>query len=213
MIAAILSVCAVLGLAAAYWQSRRLEPPRLAAGVFVLAVGSGLSVAAATLTQHGTPAVHRSAQLRPLATIRHYAEIGNLPLTVVYVMGNVALFVPFGFFLYLALRRLRILAIAVTVAASALLSLTVELLQSGIWSRNTDVDDFILNTLGGLCGALLGAATWQAWLYARRRVERQVRVGIASARPETSGGASAASATTAAPVAPAAPAAPARHPA
>ena len=69
--------------------------------------------------------------------------------------GNVLLFMPLGFFevlLYPADSRKR--QLLRTAAASVLLSLFVELAQCFTY-RVPDVDDIILNTLGGFFGALL----------------------------------------------------------
>jgi glycopeptide antibiotics resistance protein len=38
----------------------------------------------------------------------------------------------------------------------ALGSISVEILQLPVWSRSTDIDDVLTNTLGGLLGALAG---------------------------------------------------------
>ena len=69
--------------------------------------------------------------------------------------GNVLLFVPIGFFEVLlhpaATRRRQLLLSAVS---AALLSLFVEIFQC-FTSRVSDVDDIILNTIGGVSGALL----------------------------------------------------------
>jgi hypothetical protein len=82
---------------------------------------------------------------------------------VAYAVGNVALFVPLGFFVYFAIRRSALLA----TLAGAATSLSVEILQLPIWSRSTDIDDVILNTTGTALGAL--AAVVVARLLARRR--------------------------------------------
>lgn len=80
------------------------------------------------------------------------------------VLGNVAVFVPFGGALaaagllsWPATRRRRSFWpswLGVT-AAGLLLSLFIEIAQLAIPSRVTDVDDVILNTLGTAVGALL----------------------------------------------------------
>ena len=79
------------------------------------------------------------------------------------VLGNVAVFIPFGAALATAtlLQRLRGRRqrefwpwwLGVT-AAGLLLSLFIEIAQLAIPSRVTDVDDVILNTLGTAAGAL-----------------------------------------------------------
>ncbi len=83
------------------------------------------------------------------------------------VLGNVAVFIPFGVALAAATipdrpkglrRRLWLWWLAVT-GAGLVLSLFIEIAQLAIPSRVTDVDDVILNTLGTAVGAL---AVWAA---------------------------------------------------
>lgn len=63
-------------------------------------------------------------------------------------LGNIVMFIPFGFFSGLLSRRPRWWKAALVTAA---LSLFIEGFQLLV-SRGTDVDDLILNTLGGLMG-------------------------------------------------------------
>jgi hypothetical protein len=123
-----------------------------------LALGSGLGIAVATLTPRGFARSPGYLQLVPFATIRGYVEdYGTAQSLLLYVLGNVALFVPLGLFLHLALRR----SVALTIGLGAVTSLGVEILQLPIWSRSSDVDDVILNTAGAALGAAL------AWVVLR----------------------------------------------
>ncbi len=70
------------------------------------------------------------------------------------VVGNLALFVPLGFFAIIV-TRLRV--VRVTLAAAAF-SAFIELTQLALGDRWVDVDDLLLNTTGALVGALV--ATW-----------------------------------------------------
>jgi glycopeptide antibiotics resistance protein len=79
------------------------------------------------------------------------------------VLGNVAVFIPFGAALAVATlprrrngrrHHLWLWWLGVT-GAGLLLSLFIEIAQLAIPSRVTDVDDVILNTLGTAVGALL----------------------------------------------------------
>jgi Glycopeptide antibiotics resistance protein len=70
----------------------------------------------------------------------------------VNVIGNVAVFVPLGFLVSLLWRGAGWRKAAFVSAAA---SLCVELCQLPQTSRVTDIDDLILNTLGGLLGYLL----------------------------------------------------------
>lgn len=114
-----------------------------------LAFGSLLAILVGTLSRRGDGRAAGGVQLVPLRTLRSYHY--DLSDLVIYLIGNVALFVPLGLFGYLALRRL----IAVTVLC-ALVSVGVEILQLPIWTRSSDIDDVITNTTGGLLGALTG---------------------------------------------------------
>lgn len=66
------------------------------------------------------------------------------------IAGNVLLFVPFGAILPVLRKRMR--SLGKMAALSAVLSLTVELLQLATRSGACDVDDILLNTLGGILG-------------------------------------------------------------
>jgi glycopeptide antibiotics resistance protein len=75
------------------------------------------------------------------------------------VLGNIAVFVPFGAALGAATligrrRHFWLWWLGIT-AAGLLLSLSVEIAQLAIPSRVTDVDDVLLNTLGTAIGAFL----------------------------------------------------------
>lgn len=67
------------------------------------------------------------------------------------VLGNIFLFVPFGIF---ATRYIKSKSIFPTVILSFLVSCSIEFAQSLI-GRTADIDDVILNTIGGLLGYLL----------------------------------------------------------
>ena len=132
-----------------------------------LAVGSLAAIAVSTLTPRsnaGSSSGH--VQLVPLATLRQYL---NHPADLlIYVGGNIAMFIPLGFFLYLALAAHRdngrpITAVGgmlrwslISTVACAVVSAGVEVLQVPIWSRSSDVDDVLTNTFGGLLGAVAG---------------------------------------------------------
>ncbi len=125
-------------------------PFGLAPAATSLAVGSTLAIVVATVTPRANARAIGKLQLVPFQTLRTY-RYHSWDL-LVYLGGNVALFVPLGFFTYLALRRWVIAATAVC----ALVSVAVEVMQIPIWSRSTDVDDVLTNTFGGLVGAMAG---------------------------------------------------------
>lgn len=94
----------------------------------------------------------RRLQLHPLQTIGTYLEVGGWPM-LVNLVGNLAAFMPLGFLWPLFLQgqggRTNVWRVG---GLSAVLSLLIEVLQLGSGGRIADVDDLILNTLGGLLG-------------------------------------------------------------
>jgi len=70
------------------------------------------------------------------------------------VVGNIALFIPFGYFISSYIKPKKILPILIV---SAISSATVEFVQLCI-GRSFDIDDIILNTLGAIIGFLLYVA-------------------------------------------------------
>jgi len=67
------------------------------------------------------------------------------------VVGNILLFVPFGFFVS---SYCRIKGLGTITLVSLLSSLTIEVVQHYI-GRSFDVDDIILNVVGGIIGFLI----------------------------------------------------------
>ena len=68
---------------------------------------------------------------------------------IMNLFGNVLIFMPFGFFLPMASRFRSIFA---TIFWSFMLSLAVEMFQFITKVGSFDVDDLLLNTLGGIIG-------------------------------------------------------------
>jgi hypothetical protein len=133
-----------------------------------LAVGSALAILVSTVSRRGDGRARGGVQLVPLRTLRTYRyDHSDL---VIYLLGNVALFVPLGFFLYLALRRL-----AVTTGVCTAVSMSVEILQLPIWTRSSDVDDVLTNTAGGFLGAIAGFAVLQLYRAIRPTAHGPIR--------------------------------------
>lgn len=84
--------------------------------------------------------------------LRYHRTLGT-GTVLLNIVGNVAAFVPFGIFLPVFSARCR--KVWFTVFYSFELSLLVELLQLVTKVGSFDVDDLILNTIGGLAGFLI----------------------------------------------------------
>ena len=75
------------------------------------------------------------------------------------IIGNVVAFIPFGIFLpVLSHRRIKLIA---TTLYSFILSLAIELTQLITMVGSCDVDDLILNCLGGLTGYIIYAVWYK----------------------------------------------------
>jgi len=97
---------------------------------------------------------YRSTNLVPFRTIRSYLT-GNADIsrTVILnnVLGNIGLFIPLGIYLQLFKRNKRIPASFLTIL---IISLSVEIIQFIFAIGAADVDDILLNCMGGIIGIL-----------------------------------------------------------
>jgi glycopeptide antibiotics resistance protein len=95
----------------------------------------------------------------------NFKPFDNLKLNLVYrthldipirnLLANIVLFIPFGFFYAWWIRNRKWVVIKTTLAGS-FLSIMVELIQYLLpLGRSTDIDDWMMNTLGALVGGFL----------------------------------------------------------
>ena len=101
-----------------------------------------------------------SINLTPGYTIRSMWERGSQSLKILNLAGNVLIFVPMGFLPPLLWKKWRHFFAAV--GLSAITSCLIEFVQLFL-GRSVDVDDLILNTLGGLVGYLLFCLIPKKW--------------------------------------------------
>lgn len=95
----------------------------------------------------------------PFDTIAHYWRVGGWEM-VKNLLGNVVVFMPLGFLLPSLHGELRSVTLVTTFALCV--SLLIELLQYLSGQRVADVDDLLLNTLGGFLGYVAFAAIGRA---------------------------------------------------
>lgn len=90
----------------------------------------------------------------PFKTIIYYLFLAdiNFNIRVENLAGNIIGFTPFGFILPLLSKRF--LSLKLVIIATFCLSLTFELTQLVFRFGSFDVDDLILNALGGILGYL-----------------------------------------------------------
>ena len=146
----------LVALAVVWWRRRRgASWAQVAADALLSAALLAIvsqAVLPLSLRSEGWGRVDGFPTFVPFETIRSYLSYGLVDVEVRQLLGNVALFVPFGFALPLAARSLRTPLRAIT--AGAVLSAGVELLQTLLPGHGPDIDDVILNTLGTAVGYL-----------------------------------------------------------
>ncbi|MDL9980976.1 VanZ family protein [Microbacterium sp. ASV49] len=101
-----------------------------------------------------TPGSERSINLIPFASVADYlfsGSAGTRRFAFGNIAGNVLLFIPLGAYLSLLTR----MTIAKTMLVIASVSVAVEIIQGLFALGASDIDDVILNCLGGLLGILL----------------------------------------------------------
>ncbi|MDQ0685880.1 glycopeptide antibiotics resistance protein [Streptomyces achromogenes] len=123
------------------------------------------------------------ANLHPFDGIRADLRLG-WPEAASRIGAGLALFAPLGVLLPLVHGRLRVSPLASlvrTVTAGALLSLAVELLQTGVPGQVADVDSLLLNTAGVALAHVAVVPAVRGWL--RRREEPGGRAGVRQGEP------------------------------
>lgn len=103
-----------------------------------------------TLMPTGNP--NQLTQLVPFSSIVETMEYATPRAVVNSLVMNIILFIPFGFFVYILLRKPFL-----TTVLACLMSISIEVLQYVLpIGRISNIDDVILNTLGGITGMLGG---------------------------------------------------------
>ncbi len=105
----------------------------------------------------------------PFEGIRHvWYRLGHstvsttiLALVVMPILGNVLLFLPWGFLMFITLysaERPTVQTYVLTILLGFSFSLAIEAYQYFLPSRVADINDVIWNTVGAIVGAMLGHA-------------------------------------------------------
>lgn len=101
----------------------------------------------------------------------YYRERVGMTAVLLNLAGNVVGLIPFGFFLpYLAARTRKYLIVT---CLTFLFSLTMELSQLLCKVGSFDVDDLLLNTIGGILGYFLFWMVWNGRKWKGISIEKQ----------------------------------------
>ncbi|MFD2671151.1 VanZ family protein [Marinicrinis sediminis] len=117
----------------------------------------------------------------PFQTIQLYLFKGdiNLNIRIDNLVGNVLGFVPLGFMLPLIFSKLN--RLWVVLLASFGLSLFYESGQMVFQLGSFDVDDLMLNTLGGLIGYLPVRYAWRYFVSQEKNTGMRIKLGLSAA--------------------------------
>jgi VanZ family protein len=137
---------------------------RKALTVLLLLLATGAIVAATVLS---SGANYTKVEPLPFDELRHLARrIEHKPVSthilaviLVPIIGNVLLFVPWGFFTFItfySVERATIQTYILTILLGFSFTLAIEGWQYFLPSRVADVNDVIWNTVGTIFGAILG---------------------------------------------------------
>lgn len=101
---------------------------------------------------YGRGIYHRSINIVPFKTIIQFMTFDNLRGSIINILGNIAAFAPLGFILPLTFKRLRSITKLIPIILFS--TIAIELLQYILYVGTSDIDDIILNFLGGIIGFL-----------------------------------------------------------
>ena len=147
----------------------------LALTLFVMYVGAvlAITIAPASISSFNNPNAQKLNLVPLINTYEQYIDTlaksddVSTRFALENIIGNFILFIPLGIFLPAIFKQFG--SLKQVVIACFLFSFAIELLQFslrkfGIY-RTTDIDDIILNTLGGMMGWLI----FYAFIYRRKK--------------------------------------------
>ena len=136
---------------------------------FTILLLIAVTIAIAALTTSITGKSYSKVDPIPFEDLRHLAHrlelrpmaATTLSIIVMPVIGNMLLFVPWGFLMFISLysvERPTVQTYVLTILLGLSFSTAIEAVQYFLPSRVADVNDIIWNSAGTLIGALLGHA-------------------------------------------------------
>ena len=144
-------------------ESRSLLIPRFVTFLSLLIV----TVVIASITIYASGKSYTKVEPLPFDELRHLAErVHHKPVSthilaviIVPIIGNILLFVPWGFLAFIAFysaERPTFQAYLLTILLGFTFTIAIEAWQYFLPSRVADINDVIWNTVGTVAGAILG---------------------------------------------------------
>ncbi|MFD2618476.1 VanZ family protein [Terrilactibacillus laevilacticus] len=113
----------------------------------------------------------KSVNLILFNSIHFMFDTGNVVLILKNVVGNIGLFVPFGFMVPFLYHKLRTLYMCLFL--SIFFSSSIEICQYLFAERIFDVDDIALNTIGACIGWFLYYLSVKLYLVFKSKIDTQ----------------------------------------
>ena len=140
-----------------------LTIPRWLTILFLLAVTAGI----VALTVWSPGKSYTKVDPLPFDDLRHVMQrVSHRPMSteilaliIVPIIGNILLFMPWGFLLFISLysiHRPTVQTYVLTILLGFTFSIAIEAWQYFLPSRVSSINDVIWNTLGTILGAILG---------------------------------------------------------
>ena len=107
----------------------------------------------------------------------HITEYDTKHDTLLNIIGNIGMFVPSGIVLPIIYKKLDNFVKVISIGA--LISLSIEILQLPFFTRTSDIDDLILNTIGCAFGYLIYAAVKKIIYALRNSIVQNNKKGAA----------------------------------
>lgn len=170
----IISAICLLGMAVLYapicFLLRKRVPPAKQLAYFLFGTCVIIVLAATVVVGASkTSAADRSLNLVPFKVFQETWGMPE-PKKIAQTAANIVMFVPLGFMMPAAFQRMR--GFGKTVLSLALFSFAIEFMQY-FTGRSADIDDLMLNTLGGMLGYLVFFAVSKLiWKKPPRRTNR-----------------------------------------
>jgi len=100
--------------------------------------------------EYGRTEIHHSYNLTPFKTIRLYLKLGFNKTTIINLLGNIVSFIPMG--ILLPIVSTKMVRLKLIIFTSLLVSVIIEVIQYISGAGAGDIDDVLLNMIGGLMG-------------------------------------------------------------
>jgi glycopeptide antibiotics resistance protein len=134
-----------------YMKNKGIVCRFLKVGLIIIAVGYFYALLKIVLFKYGFTSEVRSINLSPFTFLNMFSDGTAYDVALKNILGNIAIFIPLGIFCAYILHEKKGIAVVICFGVS----LVFEIIQYVTGSGAADIDDIILNTVGGIIGVVL----------------------------------------------------------